>query len=81
MSRFAEIVPQNPLEFERFYLDAIEKLKGTNMALADLEVMPTAAISLHELNRAIEGIARMSANLRLENHELRRRIDNLERSI
>jgi len=83
MSKFAKIVPLTQFEKERFFLDVIEKLKNTDLNLADIEEMlGVSAIGyLSEVSRTIDQIARMVSTMQSENHELKRRIDAIERSI
>lgn len=79
--RFSEIVPQSPLEIERFFLDAIDKLKGTNSTLDELDQRsgyPGASVT-SELERAISDYGkRITAPLRAQIDELERTIRGLQ---
>ena len=90
--RFSKIVPVAPLELERFYLDTINKLEGTDSTLADEEkksAIPVVGM-IHDINRKLESLARDSRNMRLlvessrqeqENRLLRSQITRLENRI
>lgn len=79
--RFSEIVPANILEVERFYLDAIEKLRGTSVTLDELDQRsgyPGASVT-SELERAISDYGkRITAPLRAQIDELERIIRGLQ---
>lgn len=84
MSRvFSKIVPQSPLELERFYLDTIEKLADTNSTLADEDKKSSVPIigMLHEVNRKIDTVTRDNRTLRTHITRLEAKIADIERQL
>ena len=65
--RFSKVVPQSPLELERFYLDTINKLENTESSLSDEEQKSGIPVigMIHDINRRIESLTRDSRNLKL----------------
>lgn len=79
--RFSKVIPQNPLEQERFYLDTIEKLQGTTATLEELDQRsnwPGAAIT-GDIERAINAIVKSAVSpLKAHISDLERIIRNLQ---
>ena len=65
--RFSQIVPQSPGEIEQFYLDTIDKLRGTDSTLADEEKKSSLPVvgMVHDLARKLDSLTRDGRNLRL----------------
>jgi len=77
--RFGEIVPATPGELEQFYLQVVDKLKGTSSTLEEVDQRsnwPGAPI-VADLDRAIRGLADSAvAPLRAQISELEQKLRN-----
>jgi len=81
MSRFSKIVPATPLELERFYLDTINKLQGTDASLDDIDQRSQSPVSamIGEAERVITSIVKAAqAPLRAQISDLERTVRNLQ---
>jgi len=58
MSHISQIVPRTPLELERFYLDTITKLQGTDTTLADEDLKSAIPFisMVHSSNKRIDAL-------------------------
>lgn len=76
--RFSKVVPQSPLELERFYLDTINKLENTTSSLADEEQKSGIPVigMIHDISRRVESLVRDNRNLKLSMDNSRLEQDN-----
>lgn len=78
-NRLTEIPPSNPYEIERFYLEVIDKLKGTTVSIEEVDQRsnwPGASI-ISDLDRAIRDlISNAVAPLRSQIADLERQLRN-----